>query len=156
MELKGEFYVWDKSEPQTHISNHFTTKEMACKCTFKECREQKIAKELIDRLEKLRDATKDPIRVHSAYRCSAYQAHLRNQGVSTVVAKKSQHEEGKAVDVSSSALTSKALEKLASLYFKSIGLASNFLHLDLRDDKVRRWDYGVGTGAIGKDAPKMR
>jgi len=67
---------------------------------------------------------------------------IRESGISTVVSiKTSTHEMGKAADCSSSGLTTAEFIKLAALKFKSIGIAKAFAHLDLRDDKIRRWNY---------------
>lgn len=134
------YIIWDKSDKE-HISKWFTTTEFNCKCEHDTCKEQKISEELINRLEWLREASKSPVRIHSGFRCEKKQEDIRKSGTSTVVAKKSQHELGNAADVSVSALTIPHLMKLAEMKFKSIGIALNFLHLDTRDDKVRRWNY---------------
>jgi uncharacterized protein YcbK (DUF882 family) len=81
------------------------------------------------------------MRITSGFRCSEHQQAIRNSGVSTVVAKKSTHEKGDAADISVSSLTSLNLLPIAEKQFKSIGIANNFIHVDLRDDKIRRWKY---------------
>ncbi len=123
------------------MNNWFKTKEFECKCTNKECIDQRISVELIDRLTKLRLEVNSPIRINSGFRCSKHQEAIRNSGVSTVVAKKSTHELGDAADISVSSLIVPVTIPFAEKHFKSIGVANNFLHVDLRDDKVRRWKY---------------
>ena len=62
-----------------------------------------------------------------------YQAFLRASGVNTVVAKLSTHEQGNAADVAPKDGKIDAFLKLAEKQFDSIGTASTFLHLDLRN-----------------------
>lgn len=140
--LKDGYYVWDKLKDSHYevISEHFRTTELQCRCSFPECKEQKISKDLIDRLEKVRIEVGCPLIVTSAYRCTPYQEYLRNVGVNTVVAKKSTHELGDAADVIPKKGTIKDFEPICAKYFDSIGLAKNFLHLDTRRG-YRRWDY---------------
>ena len=143
-ELIDGYYVWNKGE-SLWLSNWFRTKEFSCKCSNSDCIKNKISKELIDRLNTIREETASPIRVHSAYRCEKYQTHLRESGVNTVVAQKSQHELGNAADISSSRLTSSELYNVCKRYFDSLGKANNFTHVDLRPAKPggvkREWLY---------------
>jgi uncharacterized protein YcbK (DUF882 family) len=140
IKIKNDYYIWDKGD-NLWINNWFKTAEFECKCSNKECVEQKIAVELVNRLTEIREYTKSPMRITSGYRCSKHQEEIRNSGTSTVVAKKSTHELGNAADISVSSLTTLNLLLVAEKKFKSIGIANNFLHVDLRDDKVRRWKY---------------
>ena len=48
---------------------------------------------------------------------------------------------GDAADFSCSALTIPELKPLAEKKFMAIGTALSFLHVDLRDGKIRRWKY---------------
>lgn len=132
LKINPEYISWDKKH-EFMLSEHFSSKEMRCRCTRVSCQEQVIAIELLNRLEKLRNLI-GPIQVNSAFRCAAHQEKLRKQGIHTAK-KLSQHELGKAVDIQSNAIGG------AALYFKSIGLAKTWMHLDLRDDKIRRWTY---------------
>jgi len=140
IKIEDNYYIWNKGD-NFWINNWFKTKEFECKCTNKECIEQKIAVELITRLTVIREYTKSPMRITSGFRCSEHQQAIRNSGVSTIVAKKSTHERGDAADISVSSLTSLNLLPIAEKQFKSIGIANNFIHVDLRDDKIRRWKY---------------
>lgn len=134
------YYVWKRGDV-LWLGNWFKTTEFSCQCKNVDCVDQKISVELIDRLTKIRDYVKSPMRITSGFRCSKRQDEIRKSGTSTVVAKKSTHELGHAADISVSSLTASELLKVAEYQFKSIGLARNFIHVDLRDDRVRRWDY---------------
>ena len=140
LQTKDSYYIWKKGD-DLWINNWFKTKEFECKCTNKDCVDQKISIELIEKLTAIREYTKSPMRVTSGFRCSKHQEAIRNSGTSTVVAKKSTHEKGDAADISVSSLTTLNLLSVAEKQFKAIGIANNFLHVDLRDDKIRRWNY---------------
>jgi uncharacterized protein YcbK (DUF882 family) len=140
VKIEDNYYVWNKGEV-IWLNNWFKTKEFECKCTNKECIQQKISVELVKRLTAIREYTKSPMRITSGFRCTKHQEDIRNSGVSTVVAKKSTHELGNAADISVSSLTVPNLVLVAEKQFKSIGIANNFIHVDLRDDKIRRWKY---------------
>ncbi len=131
---------WKKGEKR-NLSKHFNTIEFQCKCSYPECIDQMVEQELIDKLEKIREEVKMPIKISSGFRCTPYQKHLRDTKASTVVAFKSQHELGAACDASCGMPYDEYL-KICEKYFKSIGLGKTFLHLDLRSDKPkRRWNY---------------
>lgn len=140
VKIQNGYYIWTKGDIEW-INNWFKTKEFQCQCKNDECREQKIAVELIRRLTDIREYTKSPMRINSGFRCTKHQEEIRNSGTSTVVAKRSTHESGDAADISVSSLTTAALIPIAEKHFKSIGTATNFIHVDLRDDRVRRWKY---------------
>ena len=144
LRIVGDYFVWDKGDDIT-LSPHFKTSEFNCRCKNESCHTQSINKEVISRLEQIRSEVGEPLRITSAFRCADQQRYLRNAGVSTVVAQnKSTHESGDAVDVQVISTKSDRMARLlvaAEKVFKSIGLAKTFLHLDLRDDKIRRWNY---------------
>lgn len=126
-------FTWPKGT-RVQIGKHFHTGELECRCKLTSCIQQKVSLELVRRLDRLRDGTGGAIRVHSAYRCPAH-----NRAVGGVNG--SQHTKGRAVDCSSGPLTTLEFRQKAELLFKAIGTGRNFLHLDIRDDKERRWDY---------------
>jgi len=132
--IKGDVYFLDKDQ-------YFKTSEFACHCNYSDCKEQKINKDLVKKIIELRKEINEPIKVTSAFRCAKYQNKLRVEGVNTVVAKKSTHELGDAVDVAPVRMKIKDFLNFASKKFKAIGVAKNFLHLDQRSDAIRRWDY---------------
>lgn len=136
---KDGYYHWNKGYVG-RVSDHFSTRELTCRCSFPDCYDQRISKDLISRLEKVRTELGQPMVVTSAYRCSEHQAYLRASGVNSVVAKKSTHETGDAVDVVPKDKKMEGFETICGKHFDSIGLASNFLHLDTRIGH-RRWKY---------------
>jgi hypothetical protein len=137
--VEGDYYIWTKGE-NISLSPYFSTRELSCHCHFPDCVKQKIHKNLIDKLSEIRKEIKQPLVITSAYRCSKYQAFLRSSGVNTVVAKASQHELGNAADAVPADGKMEGFEPICSKHFDSIGLASHFLHLDLRNGR-RRWNY---------------
>lgn len=133
------YYTWKKGQDFL-LSQFFSTKEFDCKCSRPECVEQKVSAELIDRLTWFRAATKSAIEINSGFRCEEHQAALRKAKVNTVVARTSQHTEGKGADVWIKSLTIDQALPIAEEKFDSIGVGRNFLHVDLRVGK-RRWKY---------------
>lgn len=133
------YYVWNKGE-KVSLSPFFSSSEMSCHCTYPTCIKQRISKSLIEKLGTVRKEIGQPLVVTSAFRCPEYQAHLVATGVNTVVAKLSQHELGNAADVEPKDGKMEGFEEVCSKQFESIGLAKNFLHLDLRMGH-RRWNY---------------
>lgn len=133
--------TWNKDyKKSTQLGTYFSTKEFQCKCRNKDCVEQQVEIDLINKLDDLREELGLPITVTSGFRCRKHQVKIRASGISTVVAwKTSSHEEGGAADITCSDM--KKLKKLAPKYFKAIGLAEDFIHVDLRADKTRRWKY---------------
>ena len=130
--------IWIKGEKK-QITTHFTADELQCKCSFPSCRTQRVAGDLIARLEKLRLDVGKPLILTSVFRCAAHQATLRDSGVQTATGL-SQHELGRAADIATGGHLN--LDVAASSYFSAIGKAKSFIHVDLRNDKPRRWSYG--------------
>jgi len=133
-------HVWTKGEVYP-INKYFSTGEFSCKCTHKECVEQRVDKELISKLTALRELANEPLIITSGFRCPAHQKDVEASGQSTIVAKNSQHELGKAADIKTTRMPIKDFVQLAERTFHAIGIASNWCHLDLRSDKERRWYY---------------
>jgi len=138
-------YFWTKGKLKQFTEN-FSSYEFECNCDNKDCKEQKIELKLIAKLQYLRESLKMPLRITSGYRCQKYQDKLAKKGLKT--AKKSQHVEGRAVDIRPAGgrgvdfdKRKKKLLEVCEKLFKAIGVAGNFLHVDLRDDKNRRWYY---------------
>ena len=125
-ELKEEngYYIWQK-DCEYPLSAHFSTREFKCKCSHESCKEQRISKILIDKLELIRTEVGQPLIITSAYRCTAHQEDIRKSGQSTVVAKKSTHELGDAVDVVPKDKKDVRGEflKICAKHFNSIGLS---------------------------------
>lgn len=142
MQQDKEFYFWIKGDIYPFDKNYyFKTSEFSCKCDYPECKQQKVSKDLITRLLALREDIKEPITVTSGYRCSKYQEQIAKEGISTVVATKSQHELGNAADVKPIRMKIEFFLSMAAKHFEAIGIASTWLHLDTRTGKDRRWNY---------------
>ena len=137
---KDGYYVWKKGDVYP-FNKYFSSAEFSCKCSHKECVDQKVSKILIDKLTELREAVQEPLKISSGYRCAAHQDDVRKSEVSTVVAKNSQHELGNAADVVPTRTPTSQLEKIAARFFDAIGVASTFIHVDLRTGAKRRWIY---------------
>jgi len=133
--LSKGYYKWQKGTI-LQLSSHFVTTEFEC-AGSKSGDLQCISQDLVQRLQNVRNALKMPLSITSAYRTAEYQLYLQTLGYKT--SPNSQHLLGNAVDV-----TCRDMDKLMLIcecYFKSIGIAKSFLHLDTRDDKIRRWSY---------------
>lgn len=145
MKTENGYYVWKKADKPESINKYFTTGEFSCQCKHSSCIEQKISVDLIERLTYLREAKASPMTITSGFRCKQHQEDIRNSGVSTVVAKVSQHELGNAADVKFRALRIEEWMNDAKQKFSYIGIATNFLHLDIRPAKVKgewvTWKY---------------
>lgn len=137
--IKDGYFTWNKGE-RFSLTPFFTTAELACPCKFPSCVEQRISQDLVRRLEKLREFVLVPIRINSGYRCPKQQDYLTRQGFPTA-AGTSQHELGNAADISVYDMDGRVLAEHARSEFKAIGTARTWIHVDIRDDKTRRWDY---------------
>lgn len=127
---------------RVNLSKHFNVREFQCPCDYEDCKETKIDQDLIAKLEKMREEA-GPLRINSGFRCQHYQDELRARGYETS-AGISQHTLGRASDVmrADEGSVGLELEKIArKAGFKAVGVGSSFIHVDLRDDKERRWEY---------------
>ena len=123
------------------LSPYFWTNEFDCHCGT--CPTQKVAPELITKLDGVRRDLGQPLFINSGFRCAAYQRRLATEGHQTAKVV-SQHELGRAADIACRALGGHQLaERYASKYFQSIGMAVGWCHVDLRPEK-RRWSYVSG------------
>lgn len=110
---------------------YFKRAELTCRCGCG----MDVKKELVDKLDSLRLEFGAPIRVTSAARCQAHNVRIGGHPNSS-------HTRGEAAD-----LTAGDLDRLYALcekHFKAVGDARSgkrFIHVDLRSDKVRRWNY---------------
>lgn len=135
--------IYPRGPNNVNLSIHFSLSEFLCGCG--KCPQTKVDPDLITKLEALRALCKATIRINSGYRCREYQDDLRRRGYDTATGV-SQHELGRAADVSTESprLSGAEIEVLARRAgFKAVGVGMTWAHLDLRDDKERRWVYGV-------------
>ena len=123
----------------TSLSNNLNSSLFDCHCD--QCTKTLIDSELVNKAEKLILLLGTKININSGYRCAHKQQMLRIQGLETSKGI-SQHQLGKAMDISNGVATGMELAEAAFLAgFKAIGQASNWIHVDLRDDLVRKWSY---------------
>jgi zinc D-Ala-D-Ala carboxypeptidase len=137
MRTDETFFYWYKGDGEL-LAYGFKADEFSCHCNQCKDEEQKISKKLIERLEVVRHLFARPIVITSGYRCAQHQQELRDKGFETAVGKSS-HELGEAADVTCGNVP--RLAAIANNYFKSLGLARTWMHVDTRDDKERRWSY---------------
>lgn len=99
---------------------YFDTDEMKCS----HCGECKMDEHFMDMLDSLRAAVGKPLLVNSGYRCPAHDKEIKGEG---------NHTQGKAVDIacSDSTLRFSIIRQAILLGFKRIGIAREFVHLDL-------------------------
>lgn len=144
MKIKNGYYSWTKNE-KVKINKYFYTSEFTCQCEHEDCLIQKISEDLIERLCELRELVNAPIQITSGFRCQKHQEDIRNSGVSTVVAKVSQHELGNAADIKFKNIDVKDCIEHTKKFFSYIGIANTFLHVDTRPAKVKgefiTWRY---------------
>lgn len=129
-----------KKDVDTALSPHFNVREFVCPCP--QCTETLVDSALITLLEKMRSQT-GPLKISSGYRCQHYQSELCARGYPTSSGI-STHSTGRAVDVKSedSRFSGATLEQFArQAGFRAVGVAPSWVHVDLRDDKDRRWTY---------------
>ena len=128
------YFIFKKGE-SIQLSKNFNSLELQCRCRNSECVEQRISKELIDNLQKLREDYGKSITITSGYRCLKHNTAIGSTPTS-------QHVPGNAVDITAADLND--LYAKAEKYFDAVGDARNkgkFVHLDTRRDKKRRWNY---------------
>lgn len=130
---------WTKGEGK-QLSPHFSSNEFDCQCKNSDCINHMVEQDLLDKLEQVRNDIGQPLKINSGFRCSKHQQELREGGLETAVGK-STHELGQAADITAP-IPIDDLASTASKYFMAIGQAHNWLHIDLRTGKVRRWTYG--------------
>lgn len=95
---------------------------------------------LVSLLEAMRTILGQPIPIHSGYRCAARQDLMRKTGFPTSVGT-SPHEMGIAADIAIREMPGHELAVIAERAgFESIGIASNWIHVDTREGR-RRWHY---------------
>lgn len=116
------------------LTENFNLQEF--ECTHAKHRHVKVKKELVNKLQKLRDELGQAMIVSSGYRCPE-----RNEQVGG--ADQSQHLKGTAADIKLNNLNydiEEIAEKAEEIGFSGIGLYNTFIHLDVREDGPARWD----------------
>ncbi|GAH48592.1 unnamed protein product [marine sediment metagenome] len=105
----------------TKLSKDFNDFEFQCPC----CGKNKVAGELVTKLQQLRDIINKPIHITSGYRCQAYNKKIGGYS-------KSPHLDGLAVDINVSCILPVALANIASeIADIRIGIYKQHIHIDL-------------------------
>ena len=113
------------------VSKNFSLHEFQCTGSGQEHNHVMLDETLLAKLQELRDRINLPIIVNSAFRCP-----VRNRQVGG--ASKSQHLYGTAVDIRVNGMTPRQLAQHAeAIGFGGIGVYRTFVHVDVRDGKVR-------------------
>ncbi len=121
------------------LSNNFTSNQFDCTCD--QCKETLIDSDLVDKGDKMVLLLGTRLNINSGYRCAHKQQMLKIQGYETSKGI-SQHQLGKAMDISNGVATGMELAEAATLAgFRAIGRALHWVHVDLREDADRRWFY---------------
>jgi zinc D-Ala-D-Ala carboxypeptidase len=129
-------FVKGKSDP---VSEHFLAKEFDCPCGV--CGMTFVDEDLIAKLEALRMRLGVPIRITSGYRCDYHQRELAARGLETASGR-SQHQDGKAADLSTGKHSGMDLERHArAVGFQAVGVGRTWVHVDLRGGRDRHWGY---------------
>jgi uncharacterized protein YcbK (DUF882 family) len=108
------------------ITTHFTRSEFACRCG---CGADGIDERLVASLETMREVLGQPLRVRSGIRCAAHNAAVGG-------APGSAHLRGLAADVAVADGRERFLivDLAVAAGFRRIGVARDFVHLDLARD----------------------
>jgi len=111
---------------------YFKGKEFECKC----CGSNDMRIELLMKLDQARELAGIPFVITSGYRCKQ---HNENIGGSPV----SQHLTGKAVDILCKSDRDRwiILTALMEVGFKRIGIAKDFIHVDVKNSAGTIWTY---------------
>lgn len=121
------------------LSQNFNLEEFACKCgcgQMPDCNSSEF-KDLVSKLQKIRDLCKFPLKINSGFRCKK---HNKKVGGSV----NSSHLVGLAVDVEIKSDYSRLvfLESAINVGIKRIGVAKSYIHIDVdktKDDAC--WVY---------------
>ena len=132
---------WNKGESK-QLSRRFVTDEFTCKCSNKDCVEQQISPELVEKLQTLRDLV-GSLKITSGFRCEKHNKAVGGR-------KNSTHTQGLAVDIQPvgdflDPREDRRLPKLKKVAedlgaFTGLGLKyKTFVHLDIKPGKVRKF-----------------
>lgn len=117
------------------LSDNFWAYEFICRCGRQSCDAVPISMEVVDRLEKIRAEFAGDLHVSSASRCVIWNRHVGG-------APNSYHLKGLAVDLLCDINSRETIIHLGKVYgFGGIGIATNFVHLDLGPERV--WHYTI-------------
>ena len=117
------------------LSKNFFRDEFSCKCN---CGSDQIDSELIRKLQEVRDALGEPMRITSGIRCNTHNSKVGGTAGSS-------HLEGNgtAVDIAcdNSAYRQKILSAITPVFFR-VGISKTFIHCDVDVNKSANiWLY---------------
>jgi flagellar protein FlgJ len=140
MRFEDGYVYWTEGE-QFNITKNFRNTEFECAWTHAD--EQKISVELVAGLQWVRNRLGKPIKINSGFRTQAYQDDLYRRLGRKPLTQVSQHVLGNAADIgiNSDDTLFSSFDRLVTMQFRSRGYASNFIHVDIRSDKERTWEY---------------
>jgi uncharacterized protein YcbK (DUF882 family) len=134
-------FLYKKKEGR-QLSTNFNSNEFDCPCS--NCKHTLIDIRMVEQLEIMRSVLGTKLVINSGFRCPDHQQELRLKGYETSIGP-STHELGQAADVTNGVALGIELEEAAvKAGFKAIGVASHWVHVDMRGPKERRWKYAKG------------
>lgn len=114
------------------ITPNFEDTEFTCKCG---CGQNKINPRFVERLQVLRNKIGKPINITSGYRCPTHSVRVGGSYSDA-------HTIGIAADLYVNGMSPKELARIAEdLGFGGIGIMSNAIHLDIRDESGCGFTY---------------
>ena len=138
--LTDGFFTWDKGV-DAPFSPHFSTGEFSCHCQNPSCVTQRISADTVAKLNQCREELGAPIKITSGFRCQAYQDALTASGYQTSHGTSRHVSPNDAVDIAP--LDSALMHGLLAIvknHFTGIGVATSFIHCDLRSEP-KNWTY---------------
>lgn len=126
------YYIWKKGE-KIQLSEHFTTKEFECKCSYVDCVEQRIKKSHVEKLEEKRKKWDCAVKVTSGFRCFKHNKDIGGEDNSF-------HMKGDATDIVVQKVTPNDVQDDCE-DFQGLGRYVSFTHVDSREGKKARWDF---------------
>ena len=117
------------------LSKNFFRDEFSCKCN---CGSDQIDSELIRKLQEVRDALGEPMRITSGIRCNTHNSKVGGTAGSSQL-----EGNGTAVDIAcdNSAYRQKILSAITPVFVR-VGIAKTFIHCDVDVNKSANiWLY---------------
>lgn len=120
-------YWWDVDSEL--LSKNFKRSEFACQCG---CGADDISMDLVNRLQEVRDALGQPMKITSGIRCSVHNANVKG-----TVGSSHLEGNGTAVDIAcpNSVYREKLLKAIMPV-FDRVGIAKTFIHCDVDANKT--------------------
>lgn len=111
------------------MSRNFDRSEFACKCG---CGEDNVSIDLVDQLQRLRNALRIPLVIHSGVRCAAYNKQVGGAPDSAHVPTRDRPGEAADIRCIASRTRWRMLRTIFGwMLFNRIGIGENFIHVDV-------------------------